>query len=774
MHQKEKDYFLSPWREKLQLIREGFPSPWRESATDKRLETAFSLALSQASALKHSRHYEGGAALKSYLGSPNIPDYSLSKKQVMNQETNSYEKLIPEIVSLFEGLPNWNHPQAMCNVNPSSNMSSLIASTLCNLFNPDIIEGEYSWNAAKAEIETGAMLAELIGWDPEKAGGVYTFGGTGSYLYAMKYALTQLLGKEALKKGVREDVKLLVSETGHYAKETATDWTGLGVDNVINIQSDEDNRMDIIHLEEAMKACYDAGTPIVMITATVGTTDAFAIDPILEIRYLIDHYKNAKGYKKPLLYADAVIGWSWAAFKNYNFSENPLEFSNHVLEIIKENYRQIKHLHLVDAMSVDFHKTGWAPYNSSFFFAKDYEKFTSSLQRAIPPYLQTAIDYNPYLYTLETSRAASGALAGWASLKFFGYTGYRVIMGRIVEITHFFRQLLEKEANIVCINPKNYGFVTLFRVYPPGINAQEQYKREKNDPGCLEELKANNALQKMVANKLFDMLRDEKSKVQGWENPPYTSYTDAARYTNYAKSDEGIEVHLISALKAFLMSPFSNEISILLVRNYVLKARDLVISELKEKQSGSTDKRQKTEKEELEKIHHWYGDEEEGLIINYLSSLEAKEKISLSAAKEQPSYYKAQRVFKKEQLCGELKDKYSFDEQNMLRNISLFSAISTANFKELLKKSECSTYENDTYIFYENDRAEDFYIILEGQVSIVKKEGREDKQLVLLSKGDFFGEMSVFENGRRAASAKVFQGAKLLKIYGGDFIDLAF
>ena len=71
-------------------------------------------------------------------------------------------EVITELVGFFNGMPNWNHPQTMCNVVPPPNIASIIGSTLCNVFSPNILEGEYSWNIAKTEIESGAMLADLI------------------------------------------------------------------------------------------------------------------------------------------------------------------------------------------------------------------------------------------------------------------------------------------------------------------------------------------------------------------------------------------------------------------------------------------------------------------------------------------------------------------------------------------------------------------------------------------------------------------------------------
>ena len=124
---------------------------------------------------------------------------------------------------------------------------------MTNIFSPNILEGEYSWNIAKTEIESGAMLAQLIGWDPKKSSGIYTFGGTGCYFYGLKLALTTVLGKKSRFSGIREEGQIIVSRTGHYVKQTCSDWIGLGMDNVREIPVDPHNRMDISALKQVMK-----------------------------------------------------------------------------------------------------------------------------------------------------------------------------------------------------------------------------------------------------------------------------------------------------------------------------------------------------------------------------------------------------------------------------------------------------------------------------------------------------------------------------------------
>lgn len=77
--------------------------------------------------------------------------------------------------------------------------------------------------------------------------------------------------------------------------------------------------------------------------------------------------------------------------------------------------------------------------------------------------------------------------------------------------------------------------------------------------------------------------------------------------------------------------------------------------------------------------------------------------------------------------------------------------------------------EQGEYLFKEGDLGTEMYIIQEGQIAIVKQIEGEERQLAVLEKGDFFGEMSVLESLPRTASAKALEPSRLLQINGSTF-----
>lgn len=574
LDKKGKAHVEAPqWFKKRIDIQEAFPSPYRE--TPDPLAKIAADAITKVDNLKHEK---GGPSL---LGdgpfNPRGPLYREAQKAQLAPHMQGLAETIDQSVALFKGLSNWNHPLVMPNVIPPANIASMTAAMLTEIFSPNIIEGEYSWNVELAELESAAMVARLLGWDPGIAGGLYTFGGSGCYFYGLKYALTRVLGKDSRFTGIRTDGKILVSQQGHYCKLNSTDWTGLGMNNIIDIETDDrTNCMDIEYLEQVMEALNKEGTPIISIICTMGSTDAFAVDPVKKVRELIEKYPNPPGYGQPFLYCDAVIGWAWLCFKSYDFEKNPMQFRPEVKEAIKANTEAIKQMEYADAVGCDFHKVGWSPYNCSLFMVKDIGEYQRLMSRPGSDYLQERTTYNPGNYTLEVSRSGAYAMAGWATLKYFGHEGFQAVLGGILEVQQELRERINLEADMVCVNPDDNGFVTLFRIYPKGVNASVQYAKELSWPDCEDQLMKHNRLQEKVADTLWNWYKEGKV-IDGCQLT-YTSLSTGFRPTEYNR-DESDPNAMIYALKSFPMNVFIDADSMDTLVKVVKAARDEVIKE---------------------------------------------------------------------------------------------------------------------------------------------------------------------------------------------------
>ena len=67
-------------------------------------------------------------------------------------------------------------------------------------------------------------------------------------------------------------------------------------------------------------------------------------------------------------------------------------------------------------------------------------------------------------------------------------------------------------------------------------------------------------------------------------------------------------------------------------------------------------------------------------------------------------------------------------------------------------------------IYREGELGTEMYVIEEGQVEILKHFNGQQRRLIVLSQGDFFGEMSILEDKPRAASARALGEVRLVPI----------
>jgi len=559
----------APWAKFHSEMLQSFPSPFR-GEHDPLAEGIYE-AIRGLDLLKPAP--VNGPAFLGTDSSLEI-DFATVKTARLAPAMASSTEVIQQVIKLFEGLPNWGHPLTMSNVMPQANTAAIVAAILTEIFSPDIMESEYAWNAHRAELESGAILADLAGWESKDAGCVFTYGGSGCWTYHLKYALTRVL-PNSRNTGVRTDAKVICSRQAHYTMLNSTDWTGLGMDNIIRIRTDvETNAMDLIHLEEVLKDCQEKGIPVASVVCTMGTTDANAFDPVEGVRALMDQYPNPPDYGKALLYCDSVIGWAWLVFKNYDFAANPLGFSQAVLPYLEMNFNAIKGIFHADAFGADFHKTGFCPYISSAFVYRDAHEFEALLSRGTQSYLQPRSPYNPMNYTLEVSRAATGSIAGWATLKFFGYEGFQSVLGGILENKVYLKNQISKYPEMVCVNATDTGFATLVRIYAAGVDAAEQFARELDDVAYRLELIKHNRLTEAIGNTLFEWFRSGKT-ING-NKTPYLSFSTGFRTTAYNRDlEDGTSV--VCALKLFPLNVFITPEIMDHVLICIVAARDAVL-----------------------------------------------------------------------------------------------------------------------------------------------------------------------------------------------------
>jgi CRP-like cAMP-binding protein len=104
-----------------------------------------------------------------------------------------------------------------------------------------------------------------------------------------------------------------------------------------------------------------------------------------------------------------------------------------------------------------------------------------------------------------------------------------------------------------------------------------------------------------------------------------------------------------------------------------------------------------------------------------------------------------------------------------LREIGLFGALSDEVLGHLTKTLNQFTVLPGETIFREAEPAHEMYVLLDGEVEVVKKSrtGREHR-IALLGPTDCFGEMSVIDMQPRSASVRAVAPSRVLRISSED------
>jgi glutamate/tyrosine decarboxylase-like PLP-dependent enzyme len=543
------------YQQQLAALREAFPTPVSDPVHDGYVVFSLLRTLDRVDALKSQAPI---------LGTPREPDYAAAAQATLADQSQPLEAVIPQLVHVLDGMLIFGHPRSQVNVVAHPSIASIIGTVLPSMYNPNLCSDESGRGFSEAEVRVASIVSRMIGYDASVAGGVFTFGGTGTLLYGLKIGLEKAL-PGAFDKGLGGQAVVLCSQAGHYACASVAGWLGIGQENVIRVPARADNSADVDALEAAAREQLRAGNAIAAIVATMGTTDAFGIDDLAGLHAVRDRLvQEFKLPYQPHLHADAVIGWAWSVFDDYDWAANPLGFRGRTVRALASAANRIRDLALADSVGIDFHKTGFAPYISSLFLLKDRTGFGEvARQREAMPYLYHTGQYHPGMFTLETSRAATGVMAALANLLLLGKEGFRTLIGHSVEMAEVLRELIISRPELTILNEDNFGPVTLFRAYPPGIDTFRVKEQELNDADYLPELRRHNELNRRIFQRVAAQALAGRGVAIG--------FTD-----NYRTSVSG---EPICALKSYVLSPFADEEQMHAVVQHVLDACEAVEAE---------------------------------------------------------------------------------------------------------------------------------------------------------------------------------------------------
>ena len=170
------------------------------------------------------------------------------------------------------------HPRCFSFVCSAVSPYSIAGAILTDLYNPNA--GSYALSPCANIIEEKMCdwMASYAGYPKETRSGIFLSGGSLSTMSAIIAARVNKLGEYDIPKGVA-----YLSDQAHSSVRKALRMLGFRHDQIVILKSDDEFRMDVTMLEEAIKKDKEEGKIPFLVIGTLGTTNTGTIDPLSAI-----------------------------------------------------------------------------------------------------------------------------------------------------------------------------------------------------------------------------------------------------------------------------------------------------------------------------------------------------------------------------------------------------------------------------------------------------------------------------------------------------------
>jgi glutamate/tyrosine decarboxylase-like PLP-dependent enzyme len=430
----------------------------------------------------------------------------------------------------------WEDPAAVENVVSMPSDPALYGSMLGLLANPNLVYREYSEMADELEKTVVRQIANLVGYDPAQADGVFTQGGTFCNMYGYLFGIRKSM-PDSLRLGLEygQDYRIINSQGGHYSNTTNLSVLGVNMARkTIRIQLTKSNDIDIIDLERQLTACFQLKCVVPAIMLTMGTTDTFGVDRVKPVYELCQRLcARFEIHVPPHIHVDAAVGWPLIFFLDYDFEKNPLQINAVTLEGLARNVDRFRELRFADSFTIDFQKWGFVPYTSSLVMTKDRSSFKAlAHDPEMFSYFERDTQGQTHLQsTIECSRGAAGLYGAYAAMQYLGKRGYQMLIAHGLQNANYFRHCLWAQGAVKVIAPENQGPSVGFRLYNRDHveDGEQEFAYEqklRHDPEYLHRVQRNTSFHRSTF-----LARGKQDLYTNWvQFAAHTEYDDAGRW----------------------------------------------------------------------------------------------------------------------------------------------------------------------------------------------------------------------------------------------------
>jgi hypothetical protein len=128
-------------------------------------------------------------------------------------------------------------------------------------------------------------------------------------------------------------------------------------------------------------------------------------------------------------------------------------------------------------------------------------------------------------------------------------------------------------------------------------------------------------------------------------------------------------------------------------------------------------------------------------------------------------------IFSKRAAAGQPKEAFAIEliPPGVLRRIRVFAGMDEAQLKSFVNYMEVQRFKQFSTVVRKGDHGDAMYLILEGELRAFTMIGDQQTILTTMGVGEFFGEVSLLDQGPRSASVAANTDSVLLRIPTSSF-----
>jgi len=316
---------------------------------------------------------------------------------------------------------------------------------LSSITNNSMYTYEMSPVSTLMEIELVKKMSSLVGY--QNGGGIFVPGGSSANLLAM-LAARQNKAPETIKKGLFETPELtaFVSKDSHYSMVKSAIQLGIGMDNVMKVDTDSEGKMLVSDLERLIKKSIGKNQKPFFVGATSGSTVRGSFDSLNDINKICKKYNL-------WFHVDGSWGGSALLSKTHRY----------LLKGAKKS----------DSFSWCAHKAMSQPLicTVALFKSPLILRELNSVEGTNYLFHNKSDGINIGEYSLQCGRRVD-SLKLWLTWKYLGDIGFEKHMDHLFGMAKYAEEKIKSSEELVLIPPVNY-LNLCFQVKPKGLATEQ-------------------------------------------------------------------------------------------------------------------------------------------------------------------------------------------------------------------------------------------------------------------------------------------------------------